>query len=84
MGIYLIAINVITFLLFVIDKEKAKRGAWRISEKTLLTCALIGGSVGGLAGMYLVRHKTQKPMFTIGMPVILILQIVVAIYLLIG
>ena len=77
--IYLIVMNLITFLAMYIDKRKAKKGKWRISETALFVLALIGGSIGGIAGMYTFRHKTKKKRFTIGFPVILVLQIVVII-----
>jgi len=79
--IYIISINLITFLTMLIDKKKAKRGSWRIKESTLLTMGLIGGSIGGIAGMYTFRHKTQKPKFVVLFPTILILQIIIAIYI---
>jgi len=78
--IYIISINLITFLTMLIDKKKAKRGSWRIKESTLLTMGLIGGSIGGIAGMYTFRHKTQKPRFVILFPTMLILQIIIAVY----
>lgn len=81
--IYLLAINLIAFLAMGIDKWKAKKGAWRIPEQTLLSLVLLGGGIGGIAGMYFFRHKTKKPRFFIGYPVILISEIVIAIYLLI-
>ena len=56
---YLIAINVVTFLVYGIDKWKAKQGSWRISEATLLILAVIGGSIGALLGMKVWRHKTM-------------------------
>ena len=74
--IYLIIINLICFIAMYIDKKKAKKGKWRISEKALFILALIGGSIGGIAGIYTFRHKTKKKIFTIGFPIILILQIV--------
>jgi len=77
--IYLIIINCIAFLAMYIDKRKAKYGKWRIKEYTLMVIALIGGSVGAIIGMYTFRHKTKKARFFIGFPVILILQIVLAI-----
>jgi uncharacterized membrane protein YsdA (DUF1294 family) len=82
--IYLIAINIISFLAMFIDKKKAEKGKWRIKEATLLTLALIGGSIGSITGMYTFRHKTQKPRFFIGLPVILILQILIIIAILIN
>lgn len=71
---YLITVNALGFLLMLIDKAKAKKKKWRIPEKTLMTVAAIGGSVGSLLGMYAVRHKTKHPKFTIGIPLILALQ----------
>ena len=63
----------------LVDKVKAKKNVWRIKESTLMLSAALGGSIGALAGMYLVRHKTRHPTFTLGIPAILILQIVIAI-----
>lgn len=77
--IYLIIINIIGFLIMGFDKWKAKRGSWRIPEKTLFTVTLIGGGFGTIAGMYTFRHKTKKLYFTIGFPVILIAEIVLVI-----
>ena len=74
--IYLIVINLISFFAMYIDKRKAKYGRWRIPEQTLFILALIGGSIGSIAGMYTFRHKTKKLRFSIGFPVILILQII--------
>ena len=73
--IYLIIINLIAFLAMYIDKRKARYGKWRIPEQSLFFLALIGGSIGAIAGMYAFRHKTKKLRFSIGFPVILILQI---------
>ncbi len=66
----------------LIDKQKARKKKWRISESTLMAVAAIGGSAGTLLGMYTFRHKTRHPKFYLGIPVILILQITAAIYLL--
>lgn len=77
--IYLLIINIVTFLSMGIDKYKAKRGKWRIQEKTLLTLVVLGGGIGGIAGMYVFRHKTQKPRFFIGFPLIMIMQILIII-----
>lgn len=74
--IYLICINAATFLIYGIDKYKAVKNRWRISETTLIIAALIGGSVGALAGMKVFHHKTRKKKFVIGVPFILIIQIV--------
>ena len=79
---YLLAVNIVTFLLYGIDKYKAKKGKWRISEATLLTMAAIGGSIGAWAGMRLWHHKTMHKKFKYGIPVILILQVALAVYLL--
>ena len=77
--IYLLAINLIAFLAMFIDKKRAKWGKWRIKESTLFLLVLLGGSIGGIAGMYTFRHKTKKPRFVIGFPVILIIEIICAI-----
>ena len=74
--LYLIIINAAGFLLMLADKRKARRGAWRIPEATLIGAAALGGSIGVLAGMYLVRHKTRHLKFTLGVPFILIVQFV--------
>ena len=57
------------------DKQRARHGAWRIPESTLMGVALAGGSIGAMGGMYLVRHKTRHPKFYIGIPAIMIFQI---------
>ena len=75
--IYLLIINAVSFLLMLIDKRKAQKNRYRIPEAVLMSAAALGGSLGGLAGMYTVRHKTRKPLFFIGIPVILVLQIVI-------
>jgi len=77
--IYLIVINLIAFLAMYIDKKRAKWGKWRIKESTLFLLVLLGGSIGGIAGMYTFRHKTKKPRFVIGFPAILIIEIICAI-----
>ena len=74
--IYLIIINLIAFLVMYLDKRKARYGKWRIQEQSLFILALIGGSIGSIAGMYTFRHKTKKLRFSVGFPVILILQII--------
>ena len=73
---YLIVINIVTFLIYGIDKRKAKQGSWRISEATLLILAVIGGSIGALLGMKVWRHKTMHKKFKYGLPLILLAQIV--------
>ena len=79
---YLLAVNIATFLLYGIDKYKAKKGRWRISEATLLLMAVIGGSIGAWAGMRLWHHKTMHKKFKYGIPLIIIMQIALAVYLL--
>ena len=73
--IYLIGINLITFLAMFIDKKKAEKGKWRISESTLFILVAGGGGFGGILGMIVFRHKTKKLLFLIGFPAILILEI---------
>ncbi|MGN1271214.1 MAG: DUF1294 domain-containing protein [Clostridia bacterium] len=81
---YVIIINLIAFLAMYIDKRRAKKGRWRIKESTLFTLVLLGGGIGGIAGMYVFRHKTQKMQFVIGFPAILITEIIcIIIYLII-
>ncbi len=77
--LYLLIINFIAFLAMFIDKQKAKKGTWRIKESTLLILALIGGSIGAIIGMYVFHHKTKKAKFFIGVPLIIVLQILVII-----
>lgn len=78
---YLMLVNIVAFAAFGIDKYKAKRDQWRIPEKTLLTLAAIGGGVGALLGMKVWRHKTKHAKFTIGVPVIIIAQIALLVWL---
>ena len=77
--IYLLIINAVAFLLMLVDKLKAKKHLWRIPEATLIASALLGGSVGALLGMYIVRHKTKHKKFTIGIPLILAAQVALAV-----
>ena len=79
---YLVAVNVVTFLVYGIDKFKAKRGKWRISEFTLLILAIIGGSIGVWLGMKVWHHKTMHKKFKYGLPLILMAQIALVCYLL--
>ncbi len=74
--LYLIVINISTFILFGMDKRKAVNKKWRIPESTLLGLSIIGGSVGSFLGMNLFKHKTKKLYFKFGLPIILILQII--------
>ncbi len=78
--IYLLVINLMAFCAMWWDKRRAQHGEWRISEAGLFTLVLLGGGIGGIAGMYVFRHKTKKLKFTIGFPTILITEIVLAIY----
>ena len=78
---YLLAVNIATFFLYGIDKYKAKKSKWRISEATLLTMAAIGGSIGAWAGMRLWHHKTMHKKFKYGIPVIIMMQIALVTYL---
>ena len=79
---YFIVVTLFTFVLYGIDKYKACHQRWRISEATLLLMAAIGGSVGALLGMKVFRHKTQHLKFKIGVPLILLLQLTLALWLL--
>lgn len=80
---YLFTVNIVSFILYGVDKYKAKRGKWRISEATLLAMAIIGGSIGAWTGMKVWHHKTMHKKFTIGVPFVLVLQVAFAIYFLI-
>lgn len=79
--IYLLIINALGFLLMLLDKQKARKKKWRIPEATLMGIAAIGGSIGSLLGMYTFRHKTRHPKFTLGIPLILALQLAALAYL---
>lgn len=82
--LYLMVINIVGFAVMGIDKAKAKRHAWRIPEKILFFCSLLGGSIGTWAGMYAFRHKTKHWYFVVGMPLIFFGQIAAAIFILRG
>ena len=81
--IYLAIINLIGFLAMWIDKYKAQKGYWRIPEGSLIMITLLGGGIGTISGMYKFRHKTKKMKFTVGLPTILIAEIMFVIYFLI-
>ena len=81
-AVYLIAINLISFTTMGVDKLKARKRSWRIPESTLFVLALIGGSIGSIAGMHLFRHKTRHWYFLYGMPAILIIQVALVVLLL--
>ena len=80
--LYLLIINALGFALMLADKWKARKNLWRIPEATLMAVAALGGSVGSLLGMYAVRHKTKHLKFTVGIPLILGLQLLLAVFLL--
>ena len=75
--IYIVIINVVTFFIYGLDKSKARAGQWRIPEAQLIFLAVIGGSVGVLVGMKVFHHKTRKSKFKIGVPAILIIQLII-------
>lgn len=79
--IYLVIINLIAFLLMAMDKSRARKHQWRIPEKTLFLSAILGGSIGAIAGMYICHHKTRHWYFVIGMPAILIVQIALIVWI---
>ena len=77
---YIIGVNVITFMVYGIDKLKAKKGKWRIPEATLLLLAIVGGSIGAWTGMKVWHHKTMHKKFKYGVPLILMIQIGLCLY----
>lgn len=79
--IYFAAINLVTFFVYGIDKYRAKRGAWRIPEKTLFLMPILGGSIGAIAGMKFFHHKTKHWYFRYGLPLILLAQVALAVWL---
>ncbi len=81
--IYLAIVNLAGFLSMYIDKRRAIKNKWRICEQTLFIIAIIGGSIGSLLGMRTFRHKTKHIQFTFGMPAILIMQIIIAIFIIV-
>ena len=81
LSIYLLIINAAAFLFMLADKLKARRGSWRISEKTLLLLAILGGSLGATVSMNLFRHKTLHPKFSLGLPLLLITHILLLLLL---
>jgi len=72
--LYFLVINILTFLLFALDKYKAEKNKWRIAEGTLLSISFLGGATGGLIGMVVFKHKLSKKKFTLGMPIFIILN----------
>jgi uncharacterized membrane protein YsdA (DUF1294 family) len=78
---YLLLINAAGFLIMLIDKRKAIKNLWRIPERTMFIIAILGGSLGIYAGMQIFRHKTKHAKFTIGIPLILSIQIILSVFL---
>ena len=78
LAVWLIAINVVTFAVYGIDKRRARRGTWRVPEKTLFLLPLLGGSLGALLGMRVFHHKTKHWYFVWGIPAILLVQTALA------
>lgn len=79
---YLLLVNAICLLLFAVDKRRARQGGWRVPEKTLFLWGMAGGSLGGLLGMYVIRHKTRHLKFVWGFPLIFLLQAALLFYML--
>lgn len=79
--IYLVFVNALAFSLFGVDKKKAVQHRWRVPEKTLIASAIIGGSIGAFIGMKAFHHKTKKPKFAVGIPVIIVIQVFLVAYL---
>jgi len=81
MLVYLILINALSLALMLADKKKARKNCWRIPERVLIGVAILGGSLGAMIGMNLFRHKTLRPKFSIGLPVIFAVQAVLLVVL---
>lgn len=81
-SIYIALINIIGFLVMYIDKSKAKKGSYRISEKTIFIIALVLGAIGVYLGMYEFRHKTKHSLFTVGIPICIVINIFTVYYIL--
>lgn len=79
--LYLFLVNAAGFLFMLADKHRARKKQWRIPEATLMGIAAMGGSIGALLGMYAFRHKTRHPKFYMGIPVLLVIQLCLAILL---
>lgn len=79
---YLLAINVLTFAVYGVDKWKARKGRWRVPEATLLGLAALGGSAGAWVAMLLFRHKTKKNKFSYGVPIMFVMQLAAVLYFL--
>ena len=74
---FLVSINILAFIVYGIDKWRAAHGRWRIPESTLLGLAIIGGSIGALLGMKVWHHKTKHKKFVLGLPAILLIQLII-------
>lgn len=79
--LYFLSINILSFLIMWYDKHEAKINQWRVSEKTLFLFVILGGGIGGIAGMYTFRHKTKKWYFKYGFPFIVLTQVGLIIWL---
>ncbi len=82
LALYLLFINIVSVIICLTDKLKARTGSWRVSEKTLFTLSVAGGSVGMYVTMCLIRHKTKHKRFMIGIPIIIFVQTVILLWLL--
>jgi len=81
---YIIAVNVLAFMVYGIDKAKARRHRWRVAEWVLLAFAVVGGSIGAILGMRCFNHKTKKPAFRFGVPAIILIQCGVVLYIMLS
>ncbi|MEG0051333.1 MAG: DUF1294 domain-containing protein [Terrisporobacter sp.] len=80
--IYFLIISILTFSLMYIDKHRAIKGEWRISESTLINLSILGGGLGSYMGMYLFKHKTKHPKFTIGIPLTILFNVITYFFIL--
>lgn len=79
--IYILFINLIGFITMYVDKKKARKGAWRISEKVIFIIAFVLGAIGVYVGIYKFRHKTKHTLFTVGIPIMIILNTICFYYI---
>lgn len=80
LAVYAVVMNLLGFIIMGEDKRRARKKLWRIPEKSLFLCSVLGGSIGTWAGMYVFRHKTKHWYFVVGMPLILLLQVAALVY----
>lgn len=80
-GLWVLALSLVDFVLMGVDKRKARRGAWRVPEKTFFLVAILGGTPGAILGMWMFRHKTRHWYFKWGLPAILVAQLALAIWI---